>query len=101
MAEIPIVLNVHIQAVQGREEELAGQLHALLAPTRKEPGCLAYRLHRDPEDPRNFMFYESFKDQLALDQHLASPHFQEFQQYLTAKDHPIAAQKVTRWQSVD
>ena len=46
------------------------------------------------------MFYEKFASQAALDLHLASPHFENFQSYLKAND-PIAAQTVTRWQSFD
>lgn len=100
MSETPIVLNVHIRAVQGREEELADELRALLVPTRREPGCLAYELHRDPEDSTHFMFYEKFESQSALETHLQSPHFKSFQAYLSAKKHPIATQTVTKWQSV-
>jgi quinol monooxygenase YgiN len=101
MIDNPIILNVHIQAVPGREEELANELRALLIPTRTEPGCLAYELHRDPEDPRKFMFYEKFENQGALDMHLKSPHFEKFQAYLTTKSNPIAAQTVTKWRSIE
>jgi quinol monooxygenase YgiN len=99
MAETPIVLNVHFQAAPGHEEEFGRQLHAMVSPTRAEPGCLAYELHRDPEDPAKFMLYEKFTSQAAHDVHLAAPPFQNFQSYVKAKN-PIAAQSVTRWQSV-
>ena len=42
-----------------------------------------------------------FASQAALDLHLASPHFENFQSYLKAKGNPIASQTVTRWQSFD
>jgi quinol monooxygenase YgiN len=98
MTEAPIIINVHFQAAPGHEKELGGQLHALVAPTREEPGCLVYELHLDPEDPGKFMFYEKFTSQAALDQHLTAPYFKRFQSYLKAND-PIAAQTVTKWQS--
>lgn len=98
MAETPIVLNVHFQASPGHEQELGAQLHALVAPTRAEPGCIVYELHFDPEDSAKFMFYEKFANQAALDQHLATPHLQQLQKYLRASN-PIAAQSVTRWRS--
>lgn len=36
-----IILNVQMEAVPGREEELARELRRLVVPTRKKPGCLA------------------------------------------------------------
>ena len=72
MTETAVVLNVHMQAVSGRERDLENQLRALLEPTRKEPGCLVYELHCDPENPGKFMFYEKFKSQAALDLHVVA-----------------------------
>jgi quinol monooxygenase YgiN len=98
MTETPIILNVHFQAAPGHEEKLGAQLHALVAPTHQEPGCLIYELHFDPEDSSKFMFYEKFANQAAVDHHLNTPHFKQFQNYLKANE-PIAAQSVTRWRS--
>jgi quinol monooxygenase YgiN len=101
MADTPIIINAHIQAAPGHEKELGNELHALVAPSRKETGVLVYELHVDPESSGKFMFYEKFASQAVLDSHLASPHFEKFQSYLKAKGNPIAAQTVTRWQSLD
>src|ERR1700741_5411565 len=79
MADTPIILNVHFQATPGHEEKLGAQLHALVAPTHEEPGCLVYELHFDPEDSSKFMFYEKFANQAAVDHHLNTPHFKQFQ----------------------
>jgi quinol monooxygenase YgiN len=97
MSNAAIVLNVHMEAAAGREEDLELALSALVAPTRAEPGCLAYRLHCDPESPGKFMFYEKFADQAALDAHIASPHFQELVKLRESGADPVAAVNVTRW----
>jgi quinol monooxygenase YgiN len=97
----PIIINAHIQSSPGHEKQLGSELHALVAPSCKEPGVLVYELHFDPEDPGRFMSYEKFASQAALDLHVASPHFEKFQSYLNEKGNPIAAQTVTRWQSID
>jgi quinol monooxygenase YgiN len=76
MTEAPIIINAHTQAAPGHEKELGSELHALVAPSRKEPGVLVYELHVDPEHPGKFMFYEKFANQAVLDLHLASPHFE-------------------------
>jgi len=47
-------------------------LQAALAPTRQEPGCLAYDLHQSTTDQTEFMFYETWASQEALDAHATS-----------------------------
>jgi quinol monooxygenase YgiN len=102
MSGTHVILNVHLEAVPGHEEELAEQLLALVAPTRGEPGNLAYELHRDPENPAKFMFYERFLSQEALDAHNAAPHFKRWQAYrATAKPDPVAASVVTKWRAIN
>lgn len=99
MADSPIILNVFLEAAQGREEELAGLLKALVGPTRAEPGCLGYELNVSSEKPGSFLFYEKFADQAALDAHVGSPHFQAFLKKREASD-PISGQSVTRWSAI-
>ena len=101
MTDIPIIINAHLQAAQGREAELKKQLRALVAPSRLEAGCLAYELHVDPADPGKFMFYEKFSGQAAIDSHLASPHFSAFQGYLKTNEGLIVGQTVTNWRSLE
>jgi quinol monooxygenase YgiN len=100
MTDTPIVLNVHMQALAGRERELETQLRALIEPTRKEPGCLVYELHSDPENPGKFMFYEKFRSQTALDEHVSSPHFKKFLEYRSTHGDPIESTVVTKWISI-
>jgi quinol monooxygenase YgiN len=100
MDDTVIVLSVHMDAVAGREQELEKELHALLDPTRNEPGCLAYEVHRDPERPGKFMFYEKFQNQAALDAHLDSPHFRKFVNYRSAGEDPVALVNVTTWSAI-
>jgi quinol monooxygenase YgiN len=96
-----IVLNVHLQAAPGQEKVLEQQLSALLEPTRAEPGCVAYELHGDPENPGKFMFHESFRGQAALDAHLATPHFKRFLDFRAAQTpDPVASAVVTKWKVI-
>jgi len=95
-----IILNVHLQAAAGREEEAAAQLRRLLVPTRSEPGCVNYLLHRDPQDATKFMFYEEFRSQAALEEHSKAPHFQEWVAYQAAHEGLIENATVTYWRSM-
>ncbi|MGI8961101.1 MAG: putative quinol monooxygenase [Bryobacteraceae bacterium] len=101
MNEHHVTLNVCMEAVPGREQELEKELRALIVPTRSEPGCLVYVLHRDPEDPCMFMFYEKFESQAALDAHVNSPHFKKFQNYCKGKADPVVIVNVTKWREID
>lgn len=100
MSNDHVILNVHLQAAPGREEEAATQLRNLIAPTRSEPGCVTYVLHRDPQDPTKFMFYEEFRNQDALEAHSKMPHFQNWVAYQAAHDGLIEKSTVTYWRSV-
>ena len=62
------------QARSGKETELKNALISLVAPTRKEVGCLNYDLHASLEDPAKFLFHENWTSQAHLDAHLKSAH---------------------------
>ena len=47
---------------------------ALVEPTRKESGCLCYNLHQSKSDKSQFMFYEQWASQEALDAHGKMPY---------------------------
>ncbi|MBT9332383.1 putative quinol monooxygenase [Paracidobacterium acidisoli] len=96
-----VVLDVHMEAVPGRELELEKALLALVAPTREEPGCLTYLLHRNQEHSGRFLFYEKFRDQAALEAHLATSHFQKFAALRAAGNDPVAVVTVTKWNVVE
>ena len=100
MAETPVVLSVVFEAVPGREDELFAQLTALIAPTRSEQGCEAYELHREVSDPTKMFFFERFKSEQALNDHVAAPYFQAFVKYREQGQDPVAAVTVRRWSRV-
>jgi len=63
-----------LRAKPGREEALREILEGLIAPTRKEAGCLAYRLVENREDPAQFTFIEEWTDEAALEAHFKTEH---------------------------
>src|SRR5690349_23943912 len=58
----------------GKEAELRAALTGLLAPTRKEAGCINYDVHVATDDSAKFMFHENWTSKAHLDAHLQSPH---------------------------
>lgn len=73
----PFALLVTIKAKAGKEKELETIFAPCIAATKKEPGCLAYELNRDPDDPTTYLMYEKFKGVKALVDHLAQEHTQK------------------------
>ena len=67
----------HLQAKPGKEEELRTVLLGLVAPTRREPGCIKYELHGNEADPAEFSFIEEWTDGAALDAHFETDHIKD------------------------
>ena len=74
MKTLTVIAIFH--ARPGKEAELRAVLTGLLAPTRKEAGCLNYDLHASPGEPALFLFHENWTSQAHLDAHLQSAHVQ-------------------------
>ena len=73
-----VVLAVTWIAKQGHENEVVKIFGELQTASRQEPGCLMYMVHRHKTDAQRFFIYEQYRDDVALDAHRNSPHFQEY-----------------------
>src|SRR3569832_1488301 len=78
MAVITVVAI--LKAREGTEQQLRNELLKVVTPSRAEEGCLAYILHENQEHPEQFVFYETWKDEIALQEHLASSHYLAYRQ---------------------
>ena len=73
-----IVLVATYECKPGKGDEVLGHLQRM-APlvAEREPGCKMYQICRGTENPDQFLLYEHYVDQAALDAHRETPHFQE------------------------
>jgi quinol monooxygenase YgiN len=62
------------EARPGKEAELRAALIGLVAPTRKEAGCLSYDFHCALDNPAKFLSCETWASKAQADAHLQSPH---------------------------
>ncbi len=46
----------------------------MVPPTKAEPGNITYILTEDIKNPGHFWFFETYKDQAAVNAHMASPY---------------------------
>ena len=67
-----IVVSAVFQAKRGCEAELESALRAMIAPVGKESGAIEYAVHRAHDDAGRVFFYEKYRDQAAVDLHMAT-----------------------------
>ncbi len=70
-----VVVVARWVACPGEEQAVAAAVTQLVRAAREEPGCLLLLAHRDPDEPRVFVFYEHFADEAALAAHAQTEHF--------------------------
>ncbi len=75
----PLNIVARMKAKSGCEEKLYQALDAMVAPTRSEPGCVNYDLHRLASDPTVFVLYEGWQSEEDLSAHMQLPHFKSME----------------------
>jgi quinol monooxygenase YgiN len=83
MKELIVVAT--ITAKDGNEAIVRAALEQVVPPSRAEAGCLRYDLNQDLGNHANFIMLEAWRDQEALTQHEATPHFQALVQAIGGK----------------
>lgn len=82
----PFTAVATLTAKTGQQDVLEQALRVLVEPSRAEPGCGQYDLHRDLADPQVFYVIEQWASDEILEAHNASAHFLNFQ---TSAGHAI------------
>src|SRR3954469_13319925 len=64
------------KAKPGKEADLRKELLSLVAPSRKDAGCLNYDMHEAAEEPGTFLFHENWASKALWDAHMQKPDLQ-------------------------
>ncbi len=75
MAEDTLRVIARVKARPGKVDELLSVLSSLVEPTRKEAGCISYKLLQNNQDPADFAFVEEWQSSAALESHFVTKHF--------------------------
>ncbi len=94
----PLTVVAKVVATKEAVERVKSELLKLVAPTRKEEGCIGYTLHQDNADPALFIFYENWESAASLEKHMSSDHFKE---YIRAVDGLIEEKVVHRMTGIE
>jgi len=92
-----VTLNVVLRPREGQDLLLEAELRALIAPTRREEGCLAYDLHRSVDPPNAYLLHEVWVNRDAHTNHTKSPHFLRWN---ARKDALLAARDAAFWSHI-
>lgn len=75
-----VYLIVGLRAKPEMIEQVRNDLIQVVAPSRKESGCITYELFQDQNDPSLFIFYEHWASEKDQEQHHNfGAHIQNFQ----------------------
>jgi quinol monooxygenase YgiN len=72
----PFALLVTFKVKAGNEKKFEEAFVPALTATRKEPGCVAYYLNRDPDEAGTYIMYEHFKGLPGIEAHMKEKHTQ-------------------------
>lgn len=70
---IKVIATNHLKPEQA--EAFEPLFRELIEATRKENGCIEYRLFKKTDEPGAYTFVEEWENQAALNRHMASEHF--------------------------
>ena len=93
-----LTVVARVKAKPGKEAEMRKELLSLVAPSRRDPGCISYDVHQALDNPAMFFFYENWASKALLDQHL---HKEDLQAVL-ARVGLLAAEppEITLWEKL-
>ncbi len=78
-----MVVVAELKAIKGREEEMEKALLGMIPDVKEEEDTLIYILHRNMDDPTNFLFYEKYTDADAFVAHSETPYFKALLKIIT------------------
>lgn len=97
LSQEPVTLLVVLRANEGQEAALEQELRALVAPTRREPGCLGYTLYRSADQPGAFLLHEIWASRQHHARHTQTPHFQRWS---SRTDAVLASRDASFWKQI-
>jgi quinol monooxygenase YgiN len=92
-----VTLIVILRAREGQESLLEAELRAMVAPTRREDGCLTYELHRGADGPGALLLHEVWASREHHKLHTQTPHFLRWN---ARKDALLASRDATFWKHI-
>ena len=78
------------EAKEGQADKIAEILDRFLPEAQSDPGAKLFLIGRNKDNPAQFLFYELFRDEAALEAHLKSAYFKT---YIAGQALPLLAKR--------
>ncbi len=93
-----LTVVAQVKAAPGKEKQLKELLLSLVAPSRKDEGCVNYDLHQSADIPAMFYFHENWTSKELWERHMAKP---DLQATLTKAGQMVAeTPQITLWEKI-
>ena len=73
MNDKSLTVTAQVKAKPGKESQMRQELLSLVAPSRKDAGCLNYDLHQALDNHALFLLHENWITEAHLEQHMQQP----------------------------
>lgn len=73
-----VAMTAFIKAAPGQAAPLKQAIEELIEKTLEEPGCEIFKVFQCDEDPEQFVLWEIFTDQAALQEHMAKDYTKKY-----------------------
>ena len=93
-----LTVTAQIKAKRGKDSQVRQELLSLVAPSRKEAGCLNYDLHQALDNHALFLLHENWITEAHLEQHMQQPDLKA----VLARLGPLVAEPppITLWKKI-
>jgi quinol monooxygenase YgiN len=92
-----VTLIVILRAREGQELLLEAELRALVAPSRREEGCLTYDLHRSADGTGSYLLHEVWASR---EHHRLHTQTRHFLRWSAGKDALLASRESNFWKQI-
>ncbi len=75
-----VILTAIFKAVEGKGDDIEKEFRKLAPMVLKDPGAIAYAVHRATDDPNKFFIYEQYESEDAFKYHQQTEHFKAYRQ---------------------
>ena len=79
-----IVVAAKFTGKPEHKNEILRLATGMVAPSNGEKGCISYNFYKQEPGENEFLFFEEWENQAALDAHFQTPHFVDFMKQFPA-----------------
>jgi PTH1 family peptidyl-tRNA hydrolase len=72
------IITVEFKATPKHRNAVIHLCRSMVDPSRAEKGCISYNFYQNLADEDSFFFFEEWKDQRAIDDHVKTKHYIDF-----------------------